>query len=247
LKPSQRFDYGRLAEALQERVMVDPTILRELLHQAQQGIGSFTEALVFSGHVADWDLSRMVCELYQLPFLPTEVLPPDEKALAGLDKEFLHQHALVPLGRFGQLLTVSMPGLVPANILGLLAAETDAVVLPVVGSVQTNRSWVDEHLAPAAPELGAESGWGELFDDADAAVLMDLKKVQDGSESPDDLGLDAVAEAEAALEFESSSDEDEDLEVSVPLELDADDDGDLPGLPPGTESLELPPQPEFGA
>ena len=241
--------------------MVDPTILRELLHQAQQGIGSFTEALVFSGHVADWDLSRMVCELYQLPFLPAEVLPPTEKALEGLDHEFLYQHALVPMGRFGQVLTVSMPGLVPAGILGMLAAQTDAVVLPVVGTVQTNRAWVDEHLAPETPDLESDSTWGNLFDDADAAVLMDLKKVQDGDPSMIESDEAVLTEEEAALALEFAQPvpdvEGADLDASIALPVDSAggttgpggahlEAEDMPGLPPGTEPLDLPPSPEFG-
>ncbi len=228
--------------------MVDPTILRELLAQAQTQGGGFTEALVVTGHVSDWDLSRIVCEIFQLPFLPVSAIEPDPGASDGLDKDFLRQHALVPMGRYGQVLTISMPALVPADVLGMLAAESDLVVLPVVGSVQTNRAWVEERLAPK-PVKGAKgkANWDEIFDDADAAVLLDLQKLQE--KDPDGGGLefsidanlgDAPAETDlAGLEYAAET-----SEASAPSTDDLDI--DAPGMgPSGTAAL--PPMPRFSA
>jgi hypothetical protein len=100
----------------------------------------------------------------------------------------------VPIGRYGQLLTIAMPGMVPAEVLGLLAAETDLYIVPVVGTVQTNRRWIERHLqaelVAALPKLAAEEApqetgeWGNIFDQGDAAVLLDLKPLpNDDSES----------------------------------------------------------------
>ena len=110
MKQTQRLDYARLAEVLHERRMADLESIRELLHQG----GAFPEALVSTSLVADWDLSRVVCEIFSLPFLPVELVDPDPAAREGIDKQFLIQHGLIPMGRFGQVLTVCMPGMVPA-------------------------------------------------------------------------------------------------------------------------------------
>lgn len=261
LKLNQRFDYARLAEILQAKGMVDPNALRELLALAQSQGGGFTEALVSSGYVSDWDLSRVVCEIFQLPFLPVGVFEPDIKAADGLDKQFLLQHALVPVARFGQVLTVSMPALVPAEVLGMLAAENDLVVLPVVGTVQTNRNWVEANLVQVdAPGKGG--AWGELFDEADAAVMGALQKVhtKDGdleaeaaalefAIAPDSEEVGEVALADPALgDFDLGLDASSDLE-----EIGAEDLGlnpvaeAAPAQVPGktTPSLSLPPAPKF--
>jgi hypothetical protein len=242
VKLNQRFDYGRLAEVLQERGMVDPTILRELLSLAQSSGGGFAESLVLTGHVSDWDLSRVVCEIFQLPFLPVGVLDPDPHAADGLNREFLMQHGLVPIGRFGQVLTISMPAMVPAEVLGMLAAESDLVVLPVVGSVQSNRAWVEEHFATEEEKkAGQEGAWSGIFDEADAAVLLDLQKVQTKDPEEPDLEFsieasltETVPEAElAGLEFpdqEAASDDATDL--------------DAPGMG-ATTNVDLPPSPSF--
>ena len=193
VKHNQRLEYARLAEVLAERGMCEMQALREALQFSGRGHAPFSEALVNASLVSDWELSRVVCELYNLPFLSVDVCEPDPAARKGINTAFLMEHGLVPVGRFGQLLTVAMPGMVPAEVLGLLAAETDLYILPVVGTVQTNRRWIERHLqaelAAALPQMAAEElapdegEWGNIFDQGDAAVLLDLKPLpNDGTE-----------------------------------------------------------------
>jgi hypothetical protein len=200
VKHNQRLDYARLSEVLADRGLVEPQALREALKFSGQGNLPFPEALVTANLIPDWELSRVVCELYNLAFLTVELIEPDPKAMKGLDPAFLVQNCLVPLGRFGQVLTVCMPAIVPAEILGVLAAQSDLYILPVVGTVRTNRKWLEMNLKLQAPEPlapipalpdgvtpapgegdGANGGdWSNLFDAADAAVLFDLQQPTDG-------------------------------------------------------------------
>jgi hypothetical protein len=185
MKHNQRLDYARVAEVLADRGLVEPQALREALQFSGQGNLPFPEALVSANLVQDWELSRVVCELYNLPFLTVDVIDPDPKALKGIDPTFLVENGLVPIGRFGQVLTICMPALVPADVLGMLAAQTDLFVLPVVGTVRTNRKWLESNLQvqpPAAvpqahPKANAEEAgeWGSIFDAGDAAVLLELQ------------------------------------------------------------------------
>lgn len=185
VKNNQRLEYSRLSEILSERGMCEPQALREALRLSGRGQVPFAEAVVNASLVSDWELSRVVCELYNLAFLTVDMYEPDPAARKGLNTAFLIEHGLVPLGRYGQLLTVAMPGMVEAEVLALLAAESDLTILPVVGTVQTNRRWIERSLhaeiasvlptlAPAEAEERANE-WGSIFDQADAAVLLDLK------------------------------------------------------------------------
>jgi hypothetical protein len=202
VKHNQRLDYARLSEVLADRGLVEPQALREALKFSGQGNLPFPEALVTANLIPDWELSRVVCELYNLPFLTVDLIEPDPKAMKGIEPSFLVQHCLVPLGRFGQVLTVCMPAIVPADVLGVLAAQSDLYILPVVGTVRTNRKWLEinvklqpvEPIQPLAPIPalpdgmsplvggGDEAGgdWSNLFDAADAAVLFDLQQPTDG-------------------------------------------------------------------
>lgn len=178
---NQRLGYQRLAEVLVERGLVEPQSVQDALSMGAHGGLPFPEALVAANLVADWELSRVVCELYGLPFLTVDMIEPDPEARRGLDLDFLRESGVVPLSRHGQVLTVCMPSVVPAEILGCLAAESDCVVLPVVGTVQTNRRWLTDKLEPEVADsdqlngLDEDSGeWSNFLDEADAAVLSSL-------------------------------------------------------------------------
>jgi len=257
VKHTQRLDYARLAEVLQDREVVDANVLHEYLDQCNADGASFPHLLVGNGTVADWDLSCIVCEVFSLPFLPVDMARPNMEALDGLDPGFLIQNGLVPLSRFGQVLTVAMPALVPADILGLLAAQTDLVILPVVGTVETNRRWLEKNLSASGvitAEKGAKgakpsSAWGDMFDSADAAVLSDIQVLDDVPDE-EDLAIEvggADPEGELDLEFEvpEDIDGDPDLELGI-LDVDL----DAPAAPTPTRSrksapLDLPPPPTF--
>jgi hypothetical protein len=194
VKQNQRLEYGRLAEVLAERGLVEPQALREALQFSGRGGLAFPEALVTANLVADWELSRVVCELYNLPFVSIEQCEPDPKSRDGVSLQFLHDHGIVPLSRFGRLLTVVMPALVPAEVLGLLAAESELQIMPLVGTVRGNRRWIELHLAiempPVLPSGSHEAEaqakqWSSIFDAGDAAVLLDLQPPGEN----DDRGL----------------------------------------------------------
>lgn len=178
MKSSQRLEYAHLAQVLGQRGLVDPQRLHLALQTGSKSTMPFPEILVGDNLIGDWDLSRIVCDIYNLPFLPVDIHPPSENAFDGLDRAFLRTHRLIPVDRHGQLLTVCMPGIVPAEVLGQLAAEFDLHIAPVVGSVLSNNRWIEEHMpaevAPALPGESPASGWSNLFDEADASVLEAL-------------------------------------------------------------------------
>ena len=178
---NQRLGYQRLAEALVDRGLVEAQAIQDALSMSSHGGLPFPEALVTARLVSDWELSNVVCELYGLPFLTVDIADPDTESMRGLDLNFLIENGLVPLSRHGQVLTICMPASVPAEILGCIAAESDLQILAVVGTVQSNRRWLEKNMEPAAElastdiNLSVESSeWGNLFDEADAAVLQEL-------------------------------------------------------------------------
>lgn len=189
MKNSHRLDYSSLIEVLGQRGLVDPQRLKIVLQSVAKSPIALPEMLVSENLIGDWELSRVVCELYGLPFLTVDQYPPSPAALDGLDRDFFRRYALVPLARHGQILTVCMPAMVPADVLGALAASSDLHVLPVVGTVNSNNRWLAEHLAvDAAPEAGEGAGWSKLFDESDAAVLLDLNDVPGSDPSQGEAG-----------------------------------------------------------
>lgn len=255
MKHTQRLDYGRLAEVLHERGLAGLDAIRELLQLSKDGGMPFCEALVTSNLVSDWDLSKVVCETFQLPFLPVDLINPNLAALEEVDGEFFRKHQIVPVDIFGQVLTVAMPALVPAEVLAHVSALTDFVVLPMVGTVESNRRWINEHMSTGpAPDLAG--GWESMFDAADAEVTADVSDGLGVLDEPEGPILVAPAVEEA---------EEEDLALDAGLDLGSLDLGAIEALPAddldidvvddeaasgrpadgGTGGLDLPPMPNF--
>lgn len=183
MKNNQRLDYATLSEVLGQRGLVEPQRLSLALQTCQQTSVPFPETLVSDNLIGDWELAKVVCDIYGLPFLPVDIYAPDSDAFAGLDKDFLRAHRLVPVGRHGTLLVVAMPGIVQAEVLGALSSKYDLRIQPVVSTVLTNNRWFEEFMpADVAAALPAESealsmdgnAWGSIFDEGDAKVLLDL-------------------------------------------------------------------------
>lgn len=183
MKSNQRLDYATLSEVLGQRGLVEPQRLSLALQTCQQTSVPFPETLVADNLIGDWELAKVVCDIYGLPFLPVDIYAPDAEAFAGLDKDFLRTHRLVPVGRHGSLLVIAMPGIVQADVLGALASRYDVRVQPVVSTVLTNNRWLEEFMPveviAALPAEGEElsmggNAWGSIFDEGDAKVLLDL-------------------------------------------------------------------------
>lgn len=151
MKSAHRFDYPRFGEALIERGLIDREVLSHVLHQVNATHALLPEVLVRENLVSDWEVSRVACEVYHLPFLTVDHYPPTANALEGYDLNYLRHFALVPLDRFGALVTVIMPGLVPSEVLEGLRPGQNGRVLPVVGSVLSNRRWIEENFVARAP------------------------------------------------------------------------------------------------
>ena len=195
-----RFDYTRFGEAFVERDLLDTETLHHVLTQCQATRTLLPEILVMESLVSDWEVSRVACELYHLPFLTVNLYEPDRDTIGLFDANFLRRFALVPLDRYGDLLTVVMPGLVPSDVLEGLRFAPSLKMVPVVGSVASNRQWLNEHLpgpmpaaaqasgAPVLPALPADAtleasngddAWLNIFDAGEQAVQLDVKSKQD--------------------------------------------------------------------
>lgn len=257
MKYTQRLDYGRLAEVLHERGLANLDAIRELLQLSQDGGMPFCEALVTSNLVSDWDLSKVVCETFQLPFLPVDLITPNPAVVEEIDVAFFHKHQVVPVDLFGQVLTVAMPALVPAEILAQISAQSDCVVLPLVGTVESNRRWIGDNLS-AGPAPDLEGGWESMFDAADAelntgggsAVSEGLGVLDDPlGESTSDEEADPILLAGTALDLEEDALDLESLEAlpADDLEIEGLEPEETPqsSRPEQGSSEGLPPMPEF--
>ena len=137
-----------------------------------------------------------------------------------------------------------MPALVPTDVLKNLSEQSGYSVLPVVGTVETNRRWLlEQRSGTAKSRPGQESDWGALFDAGDENVKLSLTV-----DDEDDASLGDGLEALGALAHDAAGDEDlADMNLngdftedelaseaeSAPIlgDVEAGDDHDLPPMP----------------
>jgi len=189
VKSSQRLDYHRLAEALVERGLVTADTVNHVLQQCAATGTLLPDVLVAEDLVSDWELSRVCCEVFGLPFVDIESYPPSSAALAEIDPEFLRVYGIVPLDRYGQVLTVAMPGIVPTEVLEAMAGPEVRRVLPLVSTIASTRGWLQQNLPsqdapsleeikgvlPSGDEVDLES-WAGIFDAGEEAVQLELRE-----------------------------------------------------------------------
>lgn len=236
VKQSLRLDYDRLADSIRDKQLIDSEVLKQVLDQARASGSLFPELLVNEGLLSDWEVSRVAAEVFNLAFLPVEYYEPDLELLEKFDSTFLRQNILVPLDRFGDVLTVAMPGMVPSEVLTEIEENQGVTVLPVVGSVRSNANWLETNLPEAkvlkaiVDEVESDDSWGALFDVGDEAVRtgLDVEAVTFDPEREDEP-IDLADEDEptrAAVapkrmpEPAESGDEAETLELDLDLDLD---------------------------
>ena len=198
--------------------MIDGDTIQHILKQCTDSGVLLPELLVREDLISDWEVSRVCSELFHLPYLPVDCYPPADDARAGLDPEYLRANCLVPLDRFGELITVAMPGIVPTAILDGLCGNGISQISPVVGSIAGNRMWLDANIQTkeakqtakleefSAAISDSEASWANIFDAGDDAVQLGL---QDEPEADLDGGDDFFGDLEEVDDLVDLSDLDE--------------------------------------
>ena len=194
----------RLAEVLTQKGVVPVESITDALYVQDRRGEAFVDVMIDSGHIAEWDLARVVVESFHLPFLLAGSYQITDEAKARIPEEKLFEHLLVPLDVIDDALLVSMPVLTTSDKLIALESEFGLKIYPYVGLISENKKvFGDEFSAfkewykkfeverekrakarkaePAADEANAqgEGGWTNLFDTADQAVQESINKTQE--------------------------------------------------------------------
>ena len=201
MKGLEKLTSMRLAEVLTQKSIVPVETITDALYMQDRVGESFVEVMIDSGHIAEWDLARVVVESFQLPFLLAGSYSLSDEAKALIPEERLFENLLVPLDIIDDVLVVSMPVLTTSERLISLESNFGVKVFPYVGLISENKKvfqdefpafkeWhknfeveKDKRLkameaAPTAPEPEQDEGggWTNLFDSGDQAVRDSIQK-----------------------------------------------------------------------
>jgi MshEN domain len=186
MKGLERITSVRLAEALAQTSQISNEQISDALYKQDNTGIPFVEILVDQGAIAEWDLAKIVVQHYQLPFLSIKGSEPSKDAVASLPEDFLFENRVVPIELFGDVLTLTMPILIPFKVLEQAGHLAKKRIFPLVGlfseNLETLFELFPEHSRESEEarkkkllhEETGESEWENIFDMGDQEVLKGL-------------------------------------------------------------------------
>lgn len=196
MKGLQKLTSIRLAEVLTHKGSVPTDVITDALYTQDRHGESFVDLLVSGGSITEWDLSKLVVENFQLPFIMAGNYEISDESKTAIPKEVLFENLLVPMDKLGDIMTVIMPILTPFEVLSKIQKDAGVDLFPYVGLISENKrvlgelfsefpDWYKEHLAAIEAKCreevegsgaSAEGDWGNIFDVGDAMVRSSIEK-----------------------------------------------------------------------
>jgi len=188
----------RLAEVLTQKGLVATEAITDALYAQEKQGDSFCQVLVNGGHITEWDLTKVVTETFQLPFLMPSTYDIEDAVKTRIPKLVLFKELIVPLDSYDSVFTVVMPILTPFDTIVRLQREHKIEIYPYVGLFTENRTvlaqlfedfpaWIKEEelrreraasVAGANQEAADPVAWTDIFDAGDQAIKKGLNRPQ---------------------------------------------------------------------
>ncbi len=187
MKGLEKLNFPRLAKVLGQGGQIPNEVLAEALRESGQTGMPFPDILLRDGLLSEWDLVRIVSQEFTLPILFPSSYSLDKEMFQLLPVDFIRKHRVIPIDRFGDVIVIAMPVLLPAAILEEIESITKLQVFPFVSPKTEIQKILGDRLpkleapaeevpaAAAATEEKAaapvtEEDWQKLFDEADQAI-----------------------------------------------------------------------------
>lgn len=168
MDPFDRFHRRSLRDVLVAQGVISNEQADELIDSARQTNEPLGAVVLEAGHLTAWDLTKTVATHYQMPVLPLIGFRFDKELSEGLPPSLLHQHQVLPVGRFGR--TWSFAVIEPPSrelIEDLREVCGNSLFFFVADAPELLRT-LREHIK--VMDVAADSAWQAIFDVADQNV-----------------------------------------------------------------------------
>lgn len=122
----------RLGEALISAGAMTPDDWERALAEVRGAKLQIGPALDALGWVAEKDLCAIVVGAFRVPYVPENLCRPDPGALSLLPNDTLRQTSVLPLARFGEALTIAIPGFLRTDQLEEIRRASGCTPMPLV-------------------------------------------------------------------------------------------------------------------
>jgi type IV pilus assembly protein PilB len=124
----QRMSRKKLGEILVQAGVIDDLQLQAALTEQARTKELLGEVLVRRGFVTETDIVQTIALQFSLPYLSAEQIELAPAALDLLPLDLMRQHQVVPLDRFGPIVTVLCAGLLNTDLLNQIEQHTGCEV-----------------------------------------------------------------------------------------------------------------------
>ena len=197
----------RLADVLVDEGILTKAQVAEaskFLRQADDPLGPH---LIRCSFITPWDLSKAVCVHFTLPYFDLTSFKPRKDVMPLLDPAFLHGYGILPIDKFGKILTLAVCEALSPQVLQAIVDKTHLSPYLYVSPYDKIREIIDvaapyEHAAEAAAaaepaaagttEGAMEGDWMNIFEEAekkmkgtgdDVELTKSAKKPGEGEEA----------------------------------------------------------------
>ena len=138
-----RLTRKRLGQILVEAGVIDEVQLQGALAQQKRTRQPLGEILVSHGFCTETDIVKVLVSQYSLPFLSADQIELVPRVVRLLPMEFLREHLIVPLQRFGNCLALLATGVPAPEVLDAIQRQTGCEVQLFVSTVSDVKSLLE--------------------------------------------------------------------------------------------------------
>jgi len=188
----ERLKHKRLGDVLVDEGIASEQIVIAALQQSQRTGRLLSDVLLESREVSEYELSRVIVEQYQTPFIDLKGYTLHKELIEEFPARLLHAAGVVPLERFGRQVCFACQEVPPPDVAMQLKEHSPAGIYVFSASAVEIRNALDTYApigegdevdkeavaAAGAPislgSLDEDTAWKDLFDTANESVLSEI-------------------------------------------------------------------------
>lgn len=168
----------KLGDVLVDEGILTKAQLAEAVKFLRQPDDPLGPHLIRCGFINSWDLAKAVCVHFTMPFFDLTSFRGKKEVLGLLDPPFLHGYGVLPIDKFGKIVTLAVGEVLSPAVLQAIVDKTQLSPYLYVAPGDLIRARLDEHCPYEAPEVveaapaaggggAADSDWMSIFEEAE--------------------------------------------------------------------------------
>jgi hypothetical protein len=182
----------KLGDVLIHEGILTKTQVQEAAKYQRQAQDPLAPYLIRCNFITAWDLAKAVCMYYQMPYMDLTTFKAKKDVVALLEPAFMHGYGVLPLDKFGKIITLAVSEVLSPEILQLVVDRTQLSPYMYIAPYDLIRTRLEEMAPYAAPDSAgapaAAAAGGGAEDQDWMAIFEEAEKKMKGSDEGEAAG-----------------------------------------------------------